>query len=376
MKTMKSIWFFAVGLMMTFVFCACSSDSEPEQLPPPEPPVVEEPDELEFRVLVYVDEASVKGHLGGSERRVKSEMDILFSKTSNFFKAGSKELKYKYSYTVADIVVYQGSSQDATFRKRVYNDPIDFSKYDVTVLFDCLQDNGETGNGGAAHGGGSDNRSVVTVFANPGKKKEIFTDDTYKTLAHELGHYRGVTDMYQYLIDAKDNPVSHQSFDVPPCIMKWTSDGVWSEYAVNCMNLSAGAKQIGKVFPDFFNSLYPKKIEINVTVSGKPEKGAVVKIYGSRAGATGRNRDIYPEVFVEGKTDTNGQYVLNDVKKYFNPKANGFANVPDDLPYGRWFGFLAEVISGNSKKYVWMPEWEVQMPHFEGKDTYKVDVTF
>ena len=100
MKTMKSIWFFAVGLMMTFVFCACSSDSEPEQLPPPEPPVVEEPDELEFRVLVYVDEASVKGHLGGSERRVKSEMDILFSKTSNFFNGGSKEMKYKNNYKV------------------------------------------------------------------------------------------------------------------------------------------------------------------------------------------------------------------------------------------------------------------------------------
>ena len=377
MRTMKSIRFWGIGLLAIFVFWACSSDSDSEPIPAPQPPpVVEEPGELEFRVLVYVDEASVKGHLGGSDRVVRAQMDKLFRNVTNFWNKGSNKLKYKYCYTVADLVVYQGSSRDAVFQKKVYNDPIDFGKYDVTVLFDCLQDNGETYKGGAGHSGGSDKRSVVEVRADPGKGKEIFTDDTYKTLAHELGHYRGVTDMYQYLIDAKDNPVSHQSFDVPPCIMKWTSDGVWSEYAVNCMNLSAGAKQIGKVFPDFFDSLYPKKIEINVTVSGKSEKGVVVKIYGSRAGATGRNRDIYPEVFVEGKTNTNGQYVLNDAKKYFNPKANGFTNVPDDLPYGRWFGFLAEIISGNNKKYVWMPEWEVQMPHFEGKDTYKVNVAF
>lgn len=377
MKTMKVIWLFLIGLAVTFALSSCGSDSDPEPEPPkPEPPVGEQSDTLDFRVLVYIDEASVTSHLGGSERRVKSEMNLLFNKLNTFFNAGSKELKYTYRYTVADMIVYQGSSQDAAFRKKVYDDPIDFSKYDVTVLFDCLQDNGETGNGGAAHGGGSDNRSVVTVIANPGRKKEIFTDDTYKTLAHELGHYRGVTDMYQYIIGANDNPVSHEAFDAPPCIMRWTSDGVWSEYAVGVMNFTAGAKQIGKEFPGFFDDLYPEKIVINVTVSGKPGTRLGVKLYGSRAGATGRNRDIYSTAFVEGQTDSKGQYVLSNAKKYFRPKENGFTNVPADLPYGRWFGFLAEITSGTSKRYVWMPEYAVQMPHFEGKDTYEVNVVF
>ena len=149
MRTMKSIRFWGIGLLAIFVFWACSSDSDSEPIPAPQPPpVVEEPGELEFRVLVYVDEASVKGHLGGSDRVVRAQMDKLFRNVTNFWNKGSNKLKYKYRYTVADLVVYQGSSRDAVFQKKVYNDPIDFGKYDVTVLFDCLQDNGETYKGG------------------------------------------------------------------------------------------------------------------------------------------------------------------------------------------------------------------------------------
>lgn len=376
MKAIKSICSFGIGLLIIFMFWACSSDSDSEPIQVPEPPpVVEEPNELEFRALVYIDDASVKSHLGGSDRVVRAQMDKLFRNTTNFWNKGSNKLKYKYRYTVADMIVYKGSSQDETFRKKVYNDPMDFSKYDVVILFDCLQDNGETGKGGAACGGGSDYRSVVTVIAGSTPKK-IFEDDTYMTLAHELGHYRGVTDMYQYVIDAKNNPVSHEAFNAPACIMRWTSDGVWSDYAVNCMNLSAGAKQVGKVIPDFFNKLYPKKIEFNVTASGQPKGGITINLYGSRAMSSSRSCDIYRDVFISGKTNSSGKYILTDAKKYFNPSRSEFPQIPTDLPYGRWFGFLAEVISGNSTKYVWIPEYEVQMPYFEGEDTYKVTVAF
>lgn len=378
---MKSIKYFVLSFIAVCFLTACGgSDSDEMKLPEPEPPVVTEPEEgeeLEFKVLAYIDKPSVVGHLGGSERTVKSRLNTLFRQVTTFWNECSKgkKLKYKYKYTLADMIVYEGSSNDATLRKKIYNDPMDFSKYDVVILFDCLQDNDETGNGGAACGGGSDYRSVVTVIAGSTPKK-IFEDNTYMTLAHELGHYRGVTDMYQYVIDANDNPVSHEAFTPPACIMRWTSDGIWSDYAVNCMNLSAGAKQVGKVIPDFFNKLYPKKIEFNVTVSGQSAGGITIKLYGSRAGSSARNRDIYPDVFISGKTNSSGKYILTDAKKYFNPSRSEFPQIPTDLPYGRWFGFLAEVISGNSTKYVWIPEYEVQMPYFEGEDTYKVTVAF
>lgn len=342
-------------------------------------PPVSTKDTLTFNVLVYIDRASVEGHLNANERSIKTKMDELFRKASNFWNEASKgKLKHTYRYTVADVSIYDGSSADQALRYEIYNAPIDFGKYDVTVFFDCLQDNDESGNGGAAHGGGSDNRSVVTVMAGPNSPKEIFTDETYKTLVHELGHYRGVTDMYQYIIEPADNPVNHMQYQPPKCIMSSASDGVWSDYAANVMNYTDGVKQVGTAFPDFFNQLYPEKIELNVTVSGEAKRGIVVNFYGSRAGGSGHNRDIWPEVFVSKRTDTNGKCILYDTKEYYvpNPNYDNSMVVPPDLPYGRIFGLLAEVIYDDQTKYVWMPEYEVQMPFFKGETTYSATVAF
>ena len=177
--------------------------------------------------MVYIDRASVEGHLNANERfHQDSRWTELFRKASNFWNEASKgKLKHTYRYTVADVSIYGRLLGRSGASLRNLQRPIDFGKYDVTVFFDCLQDNDESGNGGAAHSGGSDNRSVVTVMAGPNSPKEIFTDETYKTLVHELGHYRGVTDMYQYIIEPADNPVNHMQYQPPKCIMSSASDG-------------------------------------------------------------------------------------------------------------------------------------------------------
>ncbi|MBC8988014.1 hypothetical protein H9X96_19845 [Pedobacter sp. N36a] len=376
---MKKFVLFIGGILVVFSIYGCGKSSSvgPDPKPDRDPPVLTPSDELEFKVLVYVDKASVEAHLGGSERIVSSKMNELFKKVTSYWNESSKgKLKKKYRYTFTDMKIYEGSSQSATLRKVIYNDPVDFSKYDVTVFFDGIQDNGETGNGGAAHSGGTDNRSVVTVFANATEKKDIFNDNTFRTLTHELGHYRGVTDLYQYIIAANDNQVSHQKFDPPVCIMNDAASGLWSDYAAACINRAGSAKQIGKEFLDFFGSMYPKNIEINVTVSGTAKRGLDVKIYGSRAGASGRNRDIYPTAFLSGQTDIDGKFIMRDTKNLFIPDKGKFPNIPEDLPYGRWFGLLVEVSSGTTKKYAWLPEYEVQMPFFEGKDTYTANIAF
>ena len=377
---MQKLLFYFMAIV--FLFSACSEsglDLPDGENPGVNPPASTPKDTLTFNVLTYIDRASVEGHLGANEKSIKTKMDELFRKVSNYWNESSKgKLNHQYRYTVADVVIYDGSSSDPTLRNKIYNEPIDFGKYDVTVLFDCLQDNDETGDGGAAHGGGSDNRSVITVIAGPTTPKDIFTDATYQTLVHELGHYRGVTDMYQYVIDQADNKVSNTQYLPPKCNMWSASDGVWSDYAANIMNYVGGVKQIGNAFPDFFNSLYPENIEINVTVAGEPKRGLTVNFYGSRAGGSGHNRDIWPEIFVSKKTDTNGKCTLNNAKEYFvpNPDHDESMVIPPDLPYGRLFGLLAEVIHDGQKKYIWMPEYEVQMPFFEGKTAYTANVGF
>lgn len=333
-------------------------------------------DTAHFRVLAYIDKASVEGHLGSGEEQVREKMEEMFEDVTEFWNSvdGSEKLDYYYLYTLADMKVYEGSSQDSEFRQEVYDDPINFDKYDVTVLFDGIQDHDETGGGGAAAGGGSDDRTVITVLAGPDEKKNFFEDGTYGTLTHELGHYRGITDLYQYIIDEDDNPVNGEAFDISESIMG--TGEAWDEYSVAVLNLSGDVKQIGKEFDDFFGDMYPDEIEFNIKVDGEAEEDAKINLYGSRAGGSNHGRDIVPEVFLSGKTDRNGQFVLENTKQYYVPDPAEY-DLPDSLPYGRWFGFLAEIENLNGdKEYVWLPEHEVHMAYFENDGVYNVDVDF
>ena len=336
-------------------------------------------DTVEFRGLVYLDSPSIEGHLGGSERIVRQKMEKLFNDVTLYWNnCGKGRLNFYYRYVLGDIIPYDCGSNDPDLNKMVYNDPMDFSKYDFVILFDALQDKTDDRGSGGAHGGGSDSRSVITVIAEKNKPKDIFDETTRNTLTHELGHYRGVTDVYQYIIEAEDNPVSHEKFDTYKCIMNWAAAGEWCDYAVNCMNLAGDAKRIGIEFPDFFNSLYPKSMEFDVTVGGKPERGIMIELYPSRAGASDHPRDIYSVALVSGKTNSDGKWILSDFKNYIVPNKDKHPeiNIPPSLSYGRCFGFLAKVSYGTSVKYKWMSEIDIQMVTFEGKDSYIVNIDF
>lgn len=336
-------------------------------------------DTVEFRGLVYLDSPSIEGHLGGSERIVRQKMEKLFNDVTLYWNnCGKGRLNFYYRYVLGDIIPYDCGSNDPDLNKMVYNDPMDFSKYDFVVLFDALQDKTDDRGSGGAHGGGSDSRSVITVIAEKNKPKDIFDETTRNTLTHELGHYRGVTDVYQYIIEAEDNPVSYEKFDTYKCIMNWAAAGEWCDYAINCMNLAGDAKRIGIEFPDFFNSLYPQSMEFDITVGGKPERGVMIELYPSRAGASDHPRDIYPVALVSGKTNSDGKWILTDFKNYIVPNKDKHPeiNIPPSLSYGRCFGFLAKVSYGTNVIYKWMSEIDIQMVTFEGKDSYVVNIDF
>lgn len=358
---------------------ACSSEEIVDDSDGPEKPKDEVlSDTIEFMVLAYVDKASVEGHLGGSERVVRQKMERLFQDVSVYWnKAGKGRLNAYYKYVLGEMKIYDCGSNDPEFNDMVYYGPMDFSKYGVAVIFDGLQDRDDDRGPGGAAGGGADNRCVITVIAQKDQPKDLFNEQTRNTLTHELGHYREVTDVYQYIIAAKDNPVNGVAYNAPDCIMNWAAAGVWSDYAINCINAVGDAKRVAIEYPNIFDSWYPKRLEINVKEGDKPVR-ADIKLYPSRAGSANHNRDIYHEPMVTGKSGTDGKWVLNDMLGYFrvDKSKHPEINVPSDLPYGRCFGFLAEIIYNNQKKYVWMSEIDVQMVTFEGKDTYSVDVIF
>ena len=123
-------------------------------------------DTVEFRGLVYLDSPSIEGHLGGSERIVRQKMEKLFNDVTLYWNnCGKGRLNFYYRYVLGDIIPYDCGSNDPDLNKMVYNDPMDFSKYDFVILFDALQDKTDDRGSGGAHGGGSDSRSVITVIA-------------------------------------------------------------------------------------------------------------------------------------------------------------------------------------------------------------------
>ena len=373
---MKQIKYWILALLYCSGFAACNQDLE-IPLPQFQTGGSEEIalDTIEFSVYVYADRPSVE-RLGGKES-FTVKLEELFRKSTTYWNESShKKLKYYFRYKPMYLEVYDGSSQDATLKNKIYNGPFDFNLYDVTVFFDLVQDNGETGNGGAAHSGGSNNRSVVTVFAGPNEEKNIFTDNTYRTLVHELGHYRGVTDMYQYIISSNDNPVNMIAYEPSKCIMWDAAQAEWSDYAAKIINYTAKSKQIGKDYEDFFASMYPKNIEITVLVDGKPKRGVPVYFYGSRAGGSTHGRDVWPEAFKNFQTDKDGRILITDVKGLYVPDRKLYPDLPASLPYGRWFSFIVEAVHGTTKKYEWLPEYIVQMPFFEGSDTYRATIAF
>lgn len=110
---------------------------------------------------------------------------------------------------------------------------------------------------------------------------------TYSDLGHEYGHVRGAQDLYQYMIPAENNPVSHVAYDYPKCNMG-TGYQEWSDYCSAIFNHNAQYKQITA---DMTRSTYPKQMLVRVTKDGKPVQRATVNFWGSRA----TFKDIYAE---------------------------------------------------------------------------------
>ncbi len=323
--------------------------------------------QVEYRVCVIADKPGVD-YFGG-KKAFQKKLIGLFDNVTDFWNNGSDEFDYYFKFTPTLHAVFEGSSKDVL--NRYGGDDFDFKKYDVLVMFDMIKDHSDEHPGAAA--GGIKN-GLCGIYVRNGdslKMKEIFTDGTYKTVAHELGHYRMVTDIYATQVRAHKNPVTDEAFKPIPCIMHNASrDGKWSPYAAKIINYCAESRVPSQDYPGFFRKMFPDSIQFNITENGLPKEGITVNLYGCRA----VHNDVIKPAYRTYKSDANGKIILTEVKDmYCNPPQPGR---PDDLPYGRWFNFLIEAIDGNTRKYYWMPEYEVQLMFFEHKNLYEMNIDF
>ena len=340
---------------------------------------------ITYRAQVWVEKNDME-ELYGGERLFRQNLEALFRNTTTFWNESTNKFDYRFEWAMGEgddnLVIYDiksGVKSQAEYN--VYKDKaygtLNTEKYDF-VLFLALRC---TKGGLSCGGGGASKQSVVQAYFEEGH--DIFAKKwpekgTYSDLGHEYGHVRGAQDLYQYMIPAENNPVSHVAYDYPKCNMG-TGYRVWSDYCSALFNYTAKMKPLDKDLPD---QVFPRKLVIKVEKNGKAKSNYTVNFYGTRAGGKYNKRDVYPKVYRTYQTDKKGKVELANLYKLYHPDMTD-PNIPpkepqDLFPYSYWFSFLVEVIDdAGQKKYVWLPDVELQRQHLEtGKDVCEVKVEF
>lgn len=325
-------------------------------------------DTINYRVFIAVDRPAVE-HWGG-EDSYRDKLYSFFDKVNAYWnEAGKNRFKYYFRYLPDMQVIYNGSSNVI---EQAYRSSAGFNNYDVLMIIDSKADY-EDEHPGWYCGGASDGLSLVVCRGRSKTEYEdLFGKDYfYRGVAHELGHYRGVTDLYADKIKADKNPVNGLEYKPEECVMNshYTATQ-WSDYAVDIINYTARYKRPGKELSGFFHQMFPQNIDVKVTMNGKPRKGVKLNLYGSRAGFN----DLIGIPYRTYQTDNMGNCLITGVPDLYDQPKRPIHT--EELPYNRWFTFLLEAEYKGQKKYVWLPEYEVQRTFFKGEKTYCVEIKF
>lgn len=380
---MRLLKVFILG-MLCCVCSSCSAETDPTNIEKPiDPPTI---DTITFRALVYVDEPSLNKRYGG-EKEFTKNLETLFYNTTRFWNNSKNKFKYYFRFVPAGLKVYEHVEntpyEEAAATAR---EALDL-RYDYVVFF-CLA----APSNAMACGGSVDGHSVIwcaKTLAAQEKDGNIFEDGqyptklgTYSNLGHEAGHFRGATDLYQYPIQAKNNPINGEAYHPGPCNMG-TGEWVWSDYCSAVFNATAKYSRLPK---DWSDRRFPQSIEITVKdKDGKPIKDATVKLYGCRGGGeekglpSGDNGpDVYKEPFRTLTTNKDGKVMIDDTNHLYQVRTDGSEKLPEVLPWSYWFNFLVEATDLNNKKaYVWMPDLEIQRQHLdENTSVYRTEIKF
>ncbi len=319
---------------------------------------------IEYRALVWIDKGSMERY--GGEAAFREKLDKMFMQTTEFFNGSPNRFNYYFRFVPAGIRVYDTEgdrSKVDSFKKQAFG-KLDTERYDYVLFLALDALTNET-----CCGGGGESGQCVVIYHRTLKEQEergdIFSrqppvQGAYSDLAHEYGHIRGATDLYQYMIKAEDNPVSHVEL-VPPFCNMGTSFGVWSDYCYALFNYTARDKQMDR---DLTKKIFPEKLRIHVVQNGKEIPGAQVKFYGTRAGGSHNKRDVYPEAYRTFQTDVRGTIEVTDLYKLYHPDYGAPGTPPkepiDLFPYTYWFSFVVEASNGAAKGYVWLPDFVLQ----------------
>lgn len=357
--------FYWLSLLLCVVVMACSSGSD-EEIGPEEPEGGGEQTgrpEWSFEVKIMLDQPTFKSY-GSSVEVVKNKLRQRFKEVKELYhgKKGTTyfdaEIEFKPFFD--ESCVYDCSSQEVLDNAVAYR-----GSYPYLVVFDgkvgdfsgervhsdwtgwgievvCISDN----NKGAPDGG-----ATTYDILSPYKTSEA--------LAHELGHARGVPDIYA--MEVKSNPVNGQLFSPVKCMMNicWGGDS-WSEYSQLLINRNKALVRGQEGFVPLEQPMYPKKMTLKVTKNGHPVAYAGINIYREKM----YENTMESTPFMRSALNNSGELELTPVT-LFNGSGGG-------IGYGV---LLIEVVEGESRNYKMLPVYEVQIAYLKGQtDQYTIEL--
>ena len=365
----KLLTVFCISLAATQFVVACAPGSN--KLPEPEITYTPDYDDgavIFINVKIAIDK---KGWESKTPEYFKEKLEQQWEQITTRFNVCDKkhqlQRQYIFKPDLEDIIVYDGCSYwgengaDTKVVKRM-NKQI----FKLAVIYDFFyqgEENGEYG-GGCGDYDGIGTILVINASENiKNKYNDHFDQYTYRAITHELGHFRGMIDLYTHVVEAENNPVSHEGFMPLHCLMNdycYTPDAesAWSDYAIKIFNKTGNIKRAnlinGLMYEDF-----AEKISISVTQDTRPAN-ATVRFYPIDNGQV----DINPCFLF---TVANGSLILDSRDLFFRNS---------DVLWDRYYLFLVEVTVSGTRQYDWLSDYMLHNVGIDQQESYAISFTF
>ena len=291
-----------------------------------------------------------------------------------------EELKRNYIFVpdLEDIIVYENEADKSGGWNVVtnYKNRINLNKYQCLVTYDFVIQDFEIGKGGGCGDDGNGMSCILVI--NPGKENlNKFYDhlsessNTVAAITHELGHFRGIYDLYLVNFAGSNNPINREGFRAPRGVMNNnTYESLekceWNEYEILCLNANLARKKY-RLYDICLRDYFTDNLEFNISENGNPVKRYKLNFYkyGSYK--------VEPEVYKVQSAD--GATARMDARELF------------------WYGkeqwqwhlmYLIEAVNPDTgrKGYRFLPFYEPHMQGLKdksenpitGKSTYKITI--
>jgi len=307
--------------------------------------------------------------------KLKEQWDQINTRFNTSDKKHQLKRKYIFKPDLDDIIVYEGCSywgENGANTKAIKQ--MDQNIFKLVVIYDFFYEGAEKGEYGGGCGNDDGIGTILVINGSEGMKNKYndhFGVYTYRAITHELGHFRGIIDLYADVVKGENNPVNGEAYNPPSCLMNEycympDEESSWSDYAIKIINKTGNTKQENMIDELMFDD-FADKILIKTTKKGELVDAKVslyLATYSYETWSNTVSKTPYCKYDVK-----NGSYTVNDLRSLF------YKNILEKND--RRQVFLVEATNNEGlKKYAWISDFEMHNSGMDGNKIYELKFEF